>query len=115
MERQHTALGLQPGSTSLAVVDVNGHIYIYDYKIKKFTPWSLDVSFILLSRERVPLIYPHLKLPNSYLVCAVIDPVIGISFDPSEPSTMILWASSFIAAVKIGGSAVRTTTWKCFY
>lgn len=46
------------------------------------------------------------QLPSAYTICAAADPVVGISFDPARPATMILWASKFVAAVNINEEVI---------
>eukprot|EP00026_Physarum_polycephalum_P004727 Phypoly_transcript_04750.p1 GENE.Phypoly_transcript_04750~~Phypoly_transcript_04750.p1 ORF type:complete len:678 (+),score=99.29 Phypoly_transcript_04750:64-2034(+) len=84
---QHTALGFQPEASVLALVDVTGRFFTYDFGIKRFTKWSK--------------VYSECPLPANYELCVGLDPVVGVTFDPTKPTGMVLWGSKFMATVSV--------------
>jgi WD40 repeat protein len=84
---QHTALGFQPESSVIALADVTGKFYMFDYNTKTFTKWSREFN--------------KGNLPANYALLSGNDPVVGITYEPTNPNGMLLWGSKFLASVVV--------------
>ena len=73
LDSQHTAFAFAPGGFVLVIVCVNNKIYMYDTAEEEFTAWSKQNSGML----------PHQWLRRK-------EKVVGISFSPTMPHTLIL-------------------------